>query len=129
MPSTPFDTAHQDSLRMLIGKVLPGAGTQLVAEAVAAGYGYATHEAFGEAIRAVEAGRPAPAHDFDPDRLIGRLHTLGEPVSEQDEALRFLLGVMADGPRHGPLPEREAPDGPLAQQRLRTGCLYMQVGL
>ena len=129
MPSTPFDSAHQDSLRMLIGKVLPGAGTHLIAEAVAAGYGFATHEAFVEAIRAVEAGRPAPAHDFDADRLIGRLHALGEPVGEQDEALRFLLAAMADGPRHGPPPEREAPDGPLAQQRLRTGRLYMQVGL
>ena len=129
MPSTPFDAAHQDNLRMLIGKVLPRAGTQPIAEAVAVGYGFATHEAFREAIRAVEAGRPAPAHDFDPDRLIGRLHALGEPVGEQDEALRFLLGVMADGPRHGPPPERDAPDGPLAQQRLRTGRLYMQVGL
>ena len=129
MPSTPFDAAHQDSLRMLIGKVLPGAGAHLIAEAVAAGYGFATHEAFGEAIRAVEAGQPAPAHDFDAERLIGRLHALGEPVGEQDEALRFLLGVMADGPRHGPPPEREAPDGPLAQQRLRTGRLYMRVGL
>ena len=129
MPSTPFDAAHQDSLRMLIGKVLPGAGAQPIAEAVAAGYGFATHEAFGEAIRAVEAGQPAPAHDFDADRLIGRLHALGEPVGEQDEALRFLLAAMADGPRHGPPPEREAPNGPLAQQRLRTGHLYMQVGL
>ena len=82
-----------------------------------------------EAIRAVEAGQPAPAHDFDADRLIGRLHALGEPVGEQDEALRFLLAAMADGPRHGPPPEREAPDGLLAQQRLRTGRLYMQVGL
>ena len=62
--------------------VLPGAGTHLIAEAVAAGYGFATHEAFGEAIRAVEAGQPAPAHDFDPGRLIGRLHAPGEPVGE-----------------------------------------------
>ncbi len=129
MPSTPFDTAHQDNLRMLIGKVLPGAGAQPIAEAVAAGYGFPTHEAFGEAIHAVEAGRPAPAHDFDADRLIGRLHALGEPVGKQDEALRFLLGVMADGPRHGLPPEQEAPDGLLAQQRLHTGRLYMQVDL
>ena len=129
MPGRPFDAAHQDSLRMLTGKVLPGAGTHLIAEAVAVGYGFPTHEAFGEAIRAVEAGRPAPAHSFDADQLIGRLYALGEPVGEQDDALRFLLGVMADGPRHGPPPEREAPNGPLAQQRLRTGRLYMQVGL
>ncbi len=40
MPSTPFDTAHQDNLRALIGKVLPDAGAQPIAEAVAAGYGY-----------------------------------------------------------------------------------------
>ena len=119
MPSTPFDTAHQDSLRVLIGKVLPGAGAQPIAEAVAAGYGFATHEAFGKAIRAVEAGQPAPAHNFDADRLIGRLRALGEPVGEQDETLRFLLAAMSDGPRHGPL----------AQQRLRIGRLYMQVGL
>ncbi len=66
------NTAHQDSLRTLIGKVLPGAGTHLIAEAVAAGYGFPTHEAFGEAIRAVEVGRPAPARNFDADRLIGR---------------------------------------------------------
>ena len=129
MPSTPFDTAHQDSLRMLIGKVLPGAGAQPIAEAVAAGYGFPTHEAFGEAIRAVKAGQPAPAHTFDADRLIGRLHALGETVGKQDEALRFLLAAMADGSRHGPPPEREAPNGPLARQRLRTGRLYMQVGL
>ena len=37
MPSTPFDTAHQNNLRMLIGKVLPDAGAQPIAEAVAGG--------------------------------------------------------------------------------------------
>lgn len=100
MPSTPFDTAHQDSLHMLIGKVLPDAGAQPITEAVTAGYGFPTHEAFGEAIRAVEAGRPAPVHDFDADRRLGGLHALGEPVGEQDEALHLLLAARRDGPRN-----------------------------
>ena len=46
MPSTPFDAAHQKSLRALIGKVLPDARAQHIAEAVAAGYGYRTHKTF-----------------------------------------------------------------------------------
>ncbi len=73
MPSTPFDNGHQESLRDLIGKVLPDAGTQHIAEAVAAGYGHRSHCAFMQAVRAVEAGGPAPVHDFDAGRLIDRL--------------------------------------------------------
>ncbi len=129
MPSTPFDAAHQESLRELIGRVLPGAGAQHIAEAVAAGYGYRTHRAFLKAIRAVQAGDPAPVHDFDAGRLIGRLQALGEPVDEQEAALRFLLTVMADGPRSGPPPKQDPPDEALARQHLRTGRLYMDVGL
>ena len=92
MPTTSFDSAHQKSLRALIGKVPPDARVQHVAEALAAGYGFSTHRAFGMAIRAVEAGRhPAPAPDFDADRVIARLHELGESVDSQDQALRFLL--------------------------------------
>jgi len=129
MPSTPFDAAHQESLRELIGRVLPGAEAQHIAEAVAAGYGYRTHRAFLKAIRAVQAGDPAPVHDFDAGRLIGRLQALGEPVGEREKALRFLLTVMADGPRSGPPPEHEPPDEVLARQHLRRGRLYMDVGL
>ncbi len=114
---------------MLIGKVLPGAGTHLMAEAVTVGYGFATHEAFGEAIRAVEAGRSAPTYGFEADRLIGHLHALGEPVGKQEAERLVLLAAMANRPRHGPPPEREAPDGQLAQHRLRTGRIYMQAGL
>ena len=103
MPSTPFDAAHQKSLRALIGKVLPDVRAQHIAEAVATGYGYRTHKTFLAAVRAVEAGRhPAPAPDFDADRLIARLHGLGENVGSRDQALRFLLGVMSDEPRSGP---------------------------
>jgi len=40
MPSTPFDAAHQDNLRAMIGKVLPSAGAQPIAAAVAAGYDF-----------------------------------------------------------------------------------------
>ena len=129
MPSTPFDTVHQDRLRTLIGKVLPDAGAQSIAEAVAAGYGYRTHDALLEAVHAVEAGHPAPVHDFDADRLIDRLQTSGERVGAQDEALRFLLRVMMDGPRSGPPPTQAAPDETLARHYLRTGRLYIEVGL
>ena len=84
MPSTPFDSAHQKSFRALIGKVLPDTPAQHLAEALAAGYGFPTHKAFGAAIRAVEAGRrPSPAPDFDADRMIVRLHGLGEDVGGQ----------------------------------------------
>ena len=118
MSSTPFDSAHQKSLRALIGKVLPEARAQHIAEALAAGYGYPTHRAFGAAIRVVEAGRrPSPAPDFDADRLIARLRELGEDVGSQDQALRFLLGVMSDGPRSGPPAE---PDAALARRCLRS---------
>jgi len=129
MPSTPFDATHQDNLRAMIGKVLPSAGAQPVATAVAAGYGYRSHEAFLAAIREVEAGRPAPAPDFDADRLVSRLQELDERVGEQDEALRFLLSVMADGPRSGPPTEPQKPDEVLARHRLRTGRLFIQLGL
>jgi len=129
MPSTPFDAAHQKSLRALIGKVLPDARAQHIAEAVAAGYGYRTHKTFLAAIRAVEAGRrPAPAPDFDADRLIARLHGLGEDVGSQDQALRFLLGVMSDGPRSGPPAGHGAPDEALARQCLRAGLAFTQAG-
>ena len=37
MPSTPFDSAHQKNLRALIGKVLPDARSQHIAEAVGHG--------------------------------------------------------------------------------------------
>ncbi len=128
MPSTPFDTAHQKSLRALIGKVLPDVRAQHVAEAVAAGYGYRTHKTFLAAIRAVEAGRrPAPASDFDADQLIARLHGLGEDVGSQDQALRFLLGVMSDGPQSaGPPAGQGAPDEALARQCLRAGLAFTQ---
>ncbi len=127
MPSTPFDSAHQKSLRTLIGKALPEARAQHIAEALAAGYGYPTHRAFGAAIRAVEAGRrPSPAPDFDADRLIARLHELGEDVGSQDQALRFLLGVMADGPRSGPPTEPDAPDEALARRCLRAGLMFIE---
>jgi len=129
MPSTPFDAGHQQTLRELIGRVLPAAEAQYIAEAVAAGYGYRTHRAFMKAIRTVEAGGPAPAHDFDADRLIGRLQALGEAVGKQEEALRFLLTFMADGPRSGPPPEQDAPDEAEARRYLRTARLYMDVGL
>jgi len=129
MPSTPLDNGHQESLRELIGKVLPDAGAQHIAEAVAAGYGYRTHRAFMKAIRAVEAGDPAPVHDFDPGRLIDRLQALGESVGKQEDALRFLLTVMADGPRSGPPPEQDGPDEADARQSLRTAYLYTEVGL
>ena len=42
MPSTPFDSAHQKSLRALMGKVLPDARVRHIAEALAAGYGFRT---------------------------------------------------------------------------------------
>ncbi len=100
MSSTPFDADHQDSMRALIGKVLPGADAQHIAEAVAAGYG--THAAFLAAIRAVEAGGPAPAPDFDPDRLVARLQELGEAIGRQDEALRLALVHSTDPGRDGP---------------------------
>lgn len=38
MPSTPFNADHQESLHDLIGKVLPEAGAQHIAEAAAAAY-------------------------------------------------------------------------------------------
>jgi len=85
MPSTPFDNGHQESLRDLIGKVLPDAESQHMA--VAFGYGYCTQRAFIKAIRAVEAGGPATVHDFDAGRLIDRLQALGEAVGKQEEAL------------------------------------------
>lgn len=129
MPSTPFDTMHQDSLCTPIGRVLPDAGAQPIAEAGAAGYGYRTHDALLQAIHAVEAGGPAPAHDFDADRLIDRLQASGERVGAQDEALRFLLRVMVDGPRSGAPPKQAAPDETLARHYLRTGRLYIDVGL
>jgi len=129
MPSTPFDNGHQESLRGLIGKVLPDAGAQHIAEAVAAGYGYRTHRAFMKAIRAVEAGDPAPVHDFDAGRLTDRLQALGGAVGKQEEALRFLLTVMADGPRSGPPSEQDAADEAEARRSLRTARLYMDVGL
>ena len=111
MSSTPFNSAHQKNLRALVGKVLPGARAQHIAEALAAGYGFPTHKAFGAAVRAVEARRrPFPAPDFDADRLIARLHELGEDVGGRGQALRLLLGVMSDGPRSGPLAEPDAPE-------------------
>ena len=129
MLPTPFDSAHQKSFRVLIGKVLSNARAQHIAEALAAGYGFSTHRAFEAAIRAVEAGRrPAPAPTFDADRLIARLHKLGESVGSQDRALRFLLGVMTDSPRHGPPPERKAPDEVLAQQYLHVGLAFAKAG-
>ncbi len=129
MPSTPFDAGHQQTLRELIGRVLPAAEAQHIAEAVAAGYGYRTYRAFMKAIRAVEAGGPALVHDFDAGRLIGRLQGLGETDGEQEEALRFLLTFMADGPRSGPPPEQDAPDEAEARRSLRKARLYMEVGL
>jgi len=129
MPSTPLDNGHQESLRELIGKVLPDAGAQHIAEAVATGYGYRTHRAFMKAVRAIEAGGPAPVHDFDAGRLIDRLQALGEAVGKQEEALRFLLTVMADGPRSGPPPEQDAPDEAEARRYLRKARLYTDVGL
>ena len=76
-------------------------------------------------IRAVEAGhRPSPAPDFDSDRLIARLHELGDDVGSQDQALRFLLGVMADGPHSGPPTEPDAPDEALARRCLRAGLAF-----
>jgi len=131
MPSTPFDAGHQQTLRELIGRVLPAAEAQHIAEAVAAGYGYGyrTHRAFVKAIRTVEAGGPALVHDFDAGRLIGRLQGLGETVGEQEEALRFLLTFMADGPRSGPPPEQDAPDEAEARRFLRKARLSMEVGL
>ena len=129
MPSAPFNSAHQKSLRALIGKVLPEARAQHIIEALAAGYGYPTHKAFGAAIRAVEAGRrPSPAPDFDADRLIARLHELGEDMGSQDQALRFLLGVMSDGPRFGPPAEPDVPDEALARQCLRAGLAFAKTG-
>lgn len=129
MPSTPFDSTHQKSLRALIGKVLPDTPAQHLVEALAAGYGYRTHRTFLAAIRAMEAGRrPSPAPDFDADRLIARLHELGEDVGSQDQALRFLLGVMSDGPRSGPLAEPDVPDEALARQCLRAGLAFTQAG-
>ena len=129
MPSTPFDAGHQQTLRELIGRVLPDAEAQHIAEAVAAGYHYRTHRAFLKAVRAVEAGGLAPVHDFDADCLIGRLQALGEPVGEQEAALRFLLTFMVDGPRSGPSPEQDAPDEAEARRYLRKARLYMEVGL
>ena len=129
MPSTPFDSTHQKSLRTLIGKVLPEARAQHIAEALAAGYGFPTHKAFGAAVRAVEAGRrPSPAPDFDADQLIARLHELGEDVGNQDQALRFLLGVMSDGPQSGPPTGQDAPDEALARRCLRAGLMFTQAG-
>ncbi len=128
MSSTPFDASHQGSMRALIGKVLPGADARHIAEAVAAGYGYGAHAAFLAAIRAVEAGGPAPAADFDPDRVVDRLYDLGEAIGRQDQALRFLLGAMADGPRSGPPPKQEAPDEAHARQCLRAGLVFSQAG-
>ena len=129
MPSSPFDSAHQKNLRALIGKVLPDARAQHIAEAVAAGYGFPTHKAFGAAIRAVKAGRrPSPAHDFDADRLAARLHELGEDVGSRYQALRLLLGVMSDGPQSGPRTEQDAPDEALARRCLRAGLMFTQAG-
>jgi len=129
MPSSPFDAAHQKDLRALIGKVLPDARAQHIAEAVAAGYGYRTHKAFLAAMRAVGAGRrPAPAPDFDADRLIARLHELGEDAGSLEQALRFLLGVMSDGPRSGPPTAQDAPDEALARQCLHAELVLAQAG-
>ena len=61
--------------------------------------------------------RPAPAPDFDADRLIARLRELGEDVGGRDQALCLLLGVMSDGPRSGPPAE---PDAALARRCLRS---------
>ncbi len=52
MPSTPFDAAHQESLRAMIGEVSPHADAQQVAEAVAAGHGLShAHQALGSSPR------------------------------------------------------------------------------
>jgi len=127
MPSTPFDSAHQKSLRALIGKVLPNARAQHIAEALAAGYGFPTHRAFGAVIRAVEAGRrPSPAPDFDVDRLIVRLHELGENVGSRDQALRFLFGVVSDGPRSGSPAEPDASDEALPRRGTRPPAVHGQ---
>ena len=128
MPGTPFDTAHQETLRALVGKVLPEADAQHIAEAVAAGYGYRGHAAFLAAVRAVEAGGPSPAPDFDADRLIERLQALGEEIGRQDQALRFLLGAMADGPHSGPPHRQAVPEEVLARQCLQAGLLFSQAG-
>ncbi len=129
MPSTPFDAAHQKNLRALVGKVLPDVRAQHIAEALAAGYGYRTHRTFLAAIRAVEAGRhPSPSPDFDADRLIRRLNELSEAVGSQDQALRFLLGVMSDGPRSGPPAEPDTPDEALARRCLRAGLAFVKAG-
>ena len=71
---------------------------------------------------------PSPAPDFDADRLIARLHELGEDVGGRDQALRFLLGVMADGPRSGPPSKPDAPDEALARRCLRAGLAFAQAG-
>ena len=128
MPTTPFDTAHQKSFRALIGKVLPDARAQHIAEALAAGYGFSTHRASGRRSAPWRPGAASPAPDFDADRLIGRLHELGEDVGGQDQALRFLLGVMADGPRSGLPAEPDAPDEALARQCLCAGLVFAKAG-
>lgn len=128
MLSIPFDAAHQKDLSALIGKVLPDARAQHIAEAVAAGYGYRTHKTLLAAIRAVGAGRSAPVPDFDADRLTGRLHEMGEDMGNQDQALRFLFGVMSDGPRSGPPAEPDAPDEAMARQCLRAGLAFAKAG-
>lgn len=111
-PSTSADSAYQKSLRALIGKVLPDARAPHIAEAVAASYGYRTHKAFGAAIRAVEAGRSAPAPDFDADRLTDRLHELGEDVRGQDQALRFPTGSWRTARGPALQPSRTRPTRP-----------------
>jgi len=63
LPSPPFDAAHQTSFSAGIGKVLPDARAQHIAEVVAAGHGYRTHNTLLAAIRAAEAG--CLAHTFD----------------------------------------------------------------
>ena len=65
---------------------------------------------------------------LDPDRLVDRLQELGEVIGRRDEALRFLLGVMADGPQSGPPPEQTVPDEALARQCLQAGLLFSQAG-
>ncbi len=79
--------------------------------------------------RAGEAARrPAPAPDFDADRLIARLHELGEDVDSRDQTLPCLLGVMSDGSQSGPPTEQNAPDGALARRCLRAGLAFARAG-
>jgi len=89
MPKSPLSAAYQKRLRQLTGAMLPDVQHGHIAEAIAAGYGHQSHNAFAKAVKDAKAAETEAAAKarFRMDAFLLRLTGLGDRVPAGAEPL------------------------------------------